>query len=124
MASIVLILSHPLIGYRKETVRTHLVGQSRNLWKVSGHGMGIFTLRGFGSGAAGGSSTASPGRNRLDLWLGRSRGSVDIWERNKELIRKRMDIGEHFSREVIQSIVFIFLPLGERVHLTNRVYYY
>ena len=50
--------------------------------------------------------------------------SVDIWERNKELIRKRTDIGEHFTREVIQSIVFIFLPLGERVHLTNLVYYY
>ena len=45
---------------------------------------------------------------------------VDIWERNKELIRKRTDIGEHFTREVIQSTVFIFLPLGERVHLTNR----
>ena len=45
---------------------------------------------------------------------------VDIWERNKELIRKRTDIGEHFTREVIQSIVFIFLPRGERVHLTNR----
>ena len=47
-------------------------------------------------------------------------GTVDIWERNKELIRKRTDIGEHFTREIIQSIVFIFLPLGERVHLTNR----
>jgi len=45
---------------------------------------------------------------------------VDIWERNKELIRKRTDIGEHFTREIIQSIVFIFLPLEERVHLTNR----
>ena len=33
---------------------------------------------------------------------------VDIWERNKELIRKRTDIGQHFTREVIQSIVFIF----------------
>jgi len=50
--------------------------------------------------------------------------SVDIWECNKELIRKRTDIDEHFTREVIQSIVFIFLPLGERVHLTNLVYYY
>ena len=49
---------------------------------------------------------------------------VDIWERNKELIRKRTDIGEHFTREVIQSIVFIFLPLGERVHLTNQIYCY
>ena len=47
-------------------------------------------------------------------------GVVDIWERNKELIRKRTDIGEHFTREVIQSIIFIFLPLGERVHLTNQ----
>jgi len=44
---------------------------------------------------------------------------VDIWERNKELIRKRTDIDEHFTREIIQSVVFIFLPLGERVHLTN-----
>jgi len=26
---------------------------------------------------------------------------VDIWERNKELIRKRTDIGEHFTREII-----------------------
>jgi hypothetical protein len=26
---------------------------------------------------------------------------VDIWERNKELIRKRTDIGEHFTRDVI-----------------------
>ena len=34
--------------------------------------------------------------------------AVDIWERNKELIRKRTDIGEHFTREVIQSIIFIF----------------
>ena len=46
--------------------------------------------------------------------------TVDIWERNKKLIHKRTDIGEHFTWEVIQSIVFIFLPLGERVHLTNR----
>jgi len=50
--------------------------------------------------------------------------TIHIWERNKELIRKRTDIGEHFTRDVIQSIVFIFLPLGERVHLTNPVYYY
>ena len=27
--------------------------------------------------------------------------SVDIWERNKELIRKRTNIGEHFTREII-----------------------
>ena len=46
---------------------------------------------------------------------------VDIWERNKEMIRKRTDISEHFTREVFQSIVFIFLPLGERVHLTNQI---
>jgi len=49
---------------------------------------------------------------------------VDIWERNKELIRKRTDIGEHYTWVVIQSIVFIFLPPGERVQLTNPVYYY
>jgi len=35
-----------------------------------------------------------------------------------------MDIGEHYTWDVIQSIVFIFLPLGESVHLTNPVYYY
>ena len=46
--------------------------------------------------------------------------TVDIWERNKVLIRERTEFGEHFTREVIHSIVFIFLPLGERVHLTNR----
>ena len=40
------------------------------------------------------------------------------------MIRKRMDIGEHFTREVIQSIIFIFLPLGESVHLTNQIYSY
>ena len=35
--------------------------------------------------------------------------NVDIWERNKELIRKRTDIGEHFTREVIQSYrIYIF----------------
>ena len=35
--------------------------------------------------------------------------SVDIWERNRELIRKRTDIGEHFTREVIQSYrIYIF----------------
>ena len=27
--------------------------------------------------------------------------TVDIWERNKELIRKRTDIGEHFTWEII-----------------------
>jgi len=50
--------------------------------------------------------------------------AVDIWECKKEWIRKSTDIGEHFTREVIQSIVFIFLPRGEKVHLTNPVYYY
>ena len=40
------------------------------------------------------------------------------------MIRKRTDIGEHFTQEVFQSIVFIFLPLGERVHLTNQIYCY
>jgi len=48
------------------------------------------------------------------------RAVVDICECNKELIRKHTDISEHFTQEIIQSIVFIFLPLGERVHLTNR----
>ena len=55
---------------------------------------------------------------KMDLYCKEIR--VDIWERNKKWMRKRTDIGEHFTREVIQSIVFIFLPLGERVHLTNR----
>ena len=49
---------------------------------------------------------------------------VDIWQRNQKMIRKRTDIGEHFTWEVIQSIVFIFLPLRESMHLTNQIYYY
>jgi len=44
----------------------------------------------------------------LDFGLRKTLLPVDIWEHNKELIRKRTDIGEHFTREVIQSIVFIF----------------
>jgi len=40
------------------------------------------------------------------------------------MVRKRTDIGEHFTREVIQSIVFIFFSLGESVHLTNQIYCY
>jgi len=63
-------------------------------------------------------------RNGVTLVVTYIKHVVDIWERNKELIRKRTDIGEHFTREVTQSIVFIFLSLGERVHLTNPVYYY
>jgi len=47
------------------------------------------------------------------------RFAVDIWYRHQEMIRKRTDISEHFTREVIQSIVFIVLPLGESMHLTN-----
>ena len=62
------------------------------------------------------SSVSSPGLDQGPMMP----ATIDIWERNKELIRKRTDIGEHFTREVIQSIVFIFLPLGERVHLTNQ----
>ena len=54
MASIVLILSHPLLGHPEATVRTCFAGQSRNLWNVGGHGLGIFTLRVFGLVAAGG----------------------------------------------------------------------
>ena len=38
-------------------------------------------------------------KNSLYTW--NSKLSVDIWERNKELIRKRTDIGEHFTRDVI-----------------------
>ena len=49
-------------------------------------------------------------RHHLDgsVVIGGTKITVDIWERNKELIRKRTDIGEHFTREIIQSIVFIF----------------
>ena len=78
MASIVLILSHPSLGYPEATVRTQLVGQSCNLWNVSGHGLGIFTLRGFGSGAAEGSGVACPGRNRPDFRLECSRGRAPL----------------------------------------------
>ena len=34
-----------------------------------------------------------------------------------------MDIGEHFTRESIKSIVICF-PQGESVHLTNQIYCY
>ena len=54
------------------------------------------------------------------MWATKERDSAP----HKEMIRKRMDIGEHFTREVIQSIVFIFLPLVESVHLTNPIYCY
>jgi len=47
MASIVLILSHPSLGHPEATVRTQFVGQSRNLWNVGGHGLGILTSKGF-----------------------------------------------------------------------------
>ena len=70
MASIVLILSHPLLGHPEATVRTHLVGQYRNLWNVGGHGLGIFTLRGFGLVAAGGSGEMELALEGTTLLLG------------------------------------------------------
>ena len=77
MASIVLILSHPLVGRREATVRTHLVGQSSYLWNVGGHGLGIPTLKGFSliivSGL--GETESAPDGNRLAILLGVSRGS-------------------------------------------------
>jgi len=47
VASIVLIFSHPSLGYPEATVRTRFAGQSRNLSNVGGHSLGIFTSRGF-----------------------------------------------------------------------------
>jgi len=44
LASIVLIFSHPLLSHPEATVRTCVAGQSRNLWNVGGHGLGIFGL--------------------------------------------------------------------------------
>ena len=70
MASIVLILSHPLLGHPEATVRTHLVGQSRNLWIVGGHGLGIFTLRDFGLVAAGGLAATELALEGTALLLG------------------------------------------------------
>ena len=43
-ASIVLIFNHPSLSYPEATVRTYFAGQSRNLWNVGGHGLGIFGL--------------------------------------------------------------------------------
>ena len=77
MASIVLIFSHPSLGHPEATVRTHFVGQSRNLWNVGGHGLGIPTSKDFsliivlGSGE----TESAPDRNRLAILLGVSRGS-------------------------------------------------
>ena len=47
LASIVLILGHPLLGHPEVTVRTRLADLSRNLWNVGGHGQGIFYLERF-----------------------------------------------------------------------------
>jgi len=77
MASIVLILSHPSLGHPEATVRTQFVGQSRNLWNVGGHGLGILTSKGFSliiiSGS--GETESAPDGNRLAILLGVSRGS-------------------------------------------------
>ena len=77
MASIVLILSHPLLGHPEATVRTHLVGQSRNLWNRRWPWLGDFYLerlricysRGVGRDGA------CLERKRPDSRLGRSMGS-------------------------------------------------
>ena len=44
LASIVLIFSHPSLSHPEATVRTCVAGQSRNLWNVGGHGLGILGL--------------------------------------------------------------------------------
>jgi len=44
LASIVLIFNHPSLSHPKATVLTYFAGQSRNLWNVGGHGLGIFSL--------------------------------------------------------------------------------
>ena len=44
LASIVLIFNHPSLSHPEATVRTCFAGQSRNLWNVGGHGLGIFGL--------------------------------------------------------------------------------
>jgi len=77
MASIVLILSHPLLGHPEATVRTRLVGQSRNLRNIGGRGLGIFYLKRFRPCCSRGvgRDRACLGRNRLAARLGRSGGS-------------------------------------------------
>ena len=64
MASIVLILSHPSLSHPEATVRTHFVGQSRNLWNIGGHGLGIFTSGGFRLIAVAGSGETKPASER------------------------------------------------------------
>ena len=66
-----LILSHLSLGYPEATIRTHFVGQSRNLWNVRGHSLGFFTLGGIGSGVEGGGRVPlalkePPGSDRWD----------------------------------------------------------
>ena len=79
MASIVLILSHPLLCHPEATVRTHLSGQSRNIWNVGGDGREIFYLGRFqiDCSIGVGRDRAYPKRNRPAAWLGCSRGSGD-----------------------------------------------
>jgi len=72
LASIVLIFNHPLLSYPEATVRTCFAGQSRNLWNVGGHGLGIFRPREAfldlftvsGSGETG----SAPNGNRLAIF--------------------------------------------------------
>jgi len=47
MASIVLIFSHPSLGYPEATVRTRFTSQYCNLWNVGGRGLGIFISKSF-----------------------------------------------------------------------------
>ena len=65
-----LILSHPLLSYPEVTIRTQLVGQSRNLWNVSGRGLGIFTFKRFWLGRSGGGGRAPLVLEGIALALG------------------------------------------------------
>jgi len=72
LASIVLILSHPLLSHPKATVRTRFAGQSRNLWNVGGHGLGIFGLERLFSELfvvpRSGETESAPDENRLAIF--------------------------------------------------------
>jgi len=72
LASIVLIFSHPSLSYPEATVRTCFAGQSRNLWNVGGHGLGIFDPEGLFSDLAvvsgSGETESAPDVNRLAIF--------------------------------------------------------
>ena len=94
MASIVLFLSHPLLGHPEATVRTQFVGQSRNLWIVGGHGLGILASKGLSSIIISGSGETESTPDEKPL-CNFARGQLGVG-RDRDCARRRppCDLGQ------------------------------